>query len=157
MHISAQTKYKVYLPTEEKASLQALISKGIVKARTITRARILLMTDEGKSDRQIYQTLHIADSTPHDIRKKYQEGGLQHALHDLPHPGKARLLTGQQEAQVVAIACTKAPKGYTRWTMDLLTEEVKKKLKISIGRTAVYKVLLRNNTKPWLKKNVVHS
>lgn len=134
-----------------------LIRKGTTKARTITRARILLMVDEGKKDKEIYQTLHIGNSTTHDIRKKYKKGGLHIALYDLPRPGKERILTGTQEAEVTAIACTKAPKGYKRWTLDLLTEEVKSKLKVTIGRTAIWKVLLRSNEKPWLKKNVVYS
>ena len=57
-------------------------------------------------------------------------------------------LTGIQEAEVIAIACTKAPTGYKRWTLDFLTEEVKSKLNVSIGRTAIWKVLLRSNEKP---------
>lgn len=157
MHISAQRKFTVALSPEEKMKLLQLVRRGLTKARTITRARILLMVDEGKKDKEIYQLLHIGNSTPHDIRKKYQEGGLQTALYDLPRPGKERLLQGVQEAEVIAIACSKAPKGYTRWTLDLLTEKVKRKLGISIGRTAIWKVLLRNDTKPWLKKNVVYS
>ena len=157
MHISAQRKFTVTLTPQGKTTLLNLIHKGIIKARTITRARILLLVDEGKKDKEICQVLHIGSSTPHDIRKKYQEGGLKQALYDASHPGQKRKLTGQQEAQVVAIACTKSPKGSVRWTMDLLTEEVNQKLDISIGRTAIWKVLLRNDTKPWLKKNVVYS
>lgn len=157
MHISAQIKYKVTLTSQEKTTLLTLIRKGTVKARTITRARILLLVDEGKKDKSIYTLLHTAISTPHDIRKKYIQGGLNKALYEAPRPGKMRKLTGTQEAEVIAIACTDAPKGYVRWTMDLLTEEVNKKLPVPIGRTAVYKILLRNDTKPWLKKNVVYS
>ena len=157
MHISAQIKFTVVLSPEEKIKLLQLIRKGTTNARTITRARILLMVDEGKKDKEIYQLLHIGNSTPHDIRKKYHEEGLHTALYDLPRPGKKRTLTGMQEAEVIAIACSDAPKGYARWTLDLLTEKVKIKLVISIGRTAIWKVLLRNDTKPWLKKNVVYS
>ena len=141
---------------EEKAALQTFIHKGTAKVRTQTRARVLLMVDEGKTDKDIYTLLHTATSTPHDIRKKYHEGKLNRALYDAQRPGKKRKLTGEQEARVVAIACSKAPKGYTRWTLDLLTEEVHNQ-GIAIGRTAVWKVLLRNKTKPWLKKNVVYS
>lgn len=156
MHISARTKYTVVLSRKEKATLQSLIHKGTVKARTLTRARILLLADEGKIDKDIYTLLHTATSTPHDVRKKYHKGKLERALYDAPRPGKERKLTGEQEAKVIAIACSKAPKGYKRWTLDLLTEEVNNQ-GMSIGRTAVWKVLLRNKTKPWLKKNVVYS
>lgn len=161
MHISAQRKYHVRLTPEEKKTLQALISKGFAKAQSITRARILLMADEGHKDSEIIQSLKVASSTPHDTRQHYVQGGLKRALFDNPRPGQKKKLTGVQEAEVVAIACTKAPKGYAHWTMDLLTEAVNKKLKskgekISLGRTTVWEILLRNNLKPWRKKNVVH-
>lgn len=155
--ISARKIHRISLTEEEIQQLKTLIRKGIANARTITRARVLLMAHDGRIDKEIYQALSLAESTPYDIRKRYTEGGLQRALFDAPRPGQARKLTGAQEAEVIAIACTKAPKGYVRWTLDLLTEEVNNKLGISIGRTAIWKVLLRNDTKPWLKKNVVYS
>ncbi len=157
MHISAQRKYKVILTTEEKKTLKRLIHKGSTKARTLTRARILLFADEQKTDKTICTALSIVRSVVYDTRKHFVAGGLNRALYDLPHPGQKRKLTGAQEAEVIAIACSDAPKGYVRWTMDLLTEEVNKKLNKTIGRTALYNVLLRNDTKPWRKKNVVYS
>jgi len=157
MHISAQTKYHVALTEQEKTILSALIRKGIAKARVITRARVLLLASEGRKDREIYRSLLISYSTPHDVRKNYARGGLNRALYDAPRPGQARKLTGKQEAEVIAIACTDAPKGYVRWTLDLLTEEVTNKLGVSIGRTAIWHILLRNNLKPHRKKNVVYS
>ena len=157
MHISAQTKYQVVLNQQEQAILSALIHKGTAKARVITRARVLLLAHEGRKDKEIYESLMISYSTPHDVRKNYAQGGFKRALYDAPRPGQARKLTGEQEAEVVAIACSQAPKGYVRWTLDLLTEEVRNTVGISIGRTAVWKVLLRNDTQPWRKKNVVHS
>jgi len=157
MHISAQRKYKVILTQGEKTTVTSFIRKGTAKARTITRARILLLANDGKPDKTICESLGVVRSVVHDVRKHYKEAGLKRALFDLPHPGKERKLTGKQEAEVIAIACTNAPKGYVRWTLDLLTEEVTNKLRVSIGRTAVWHVLLRNNLKPHRKKNVVYS
>ena len=150
--LSARKIHNISLTREELQQIRTLIRKGIANARTITRARVLLMADDGRIDKEIYQALSLAVSTPYDIRKRYREGGLQRALFDLPRPGQKRRLTGAQEAEVVAIACAKAPKGYVRWTLDLLTEEVNAKMGVSIVRTAIWKVLLRNDTKPWLKK-----
>lgn len=157
MHISAQRKYTVVLTPEEQATATALIRKGTVKARTITRARILLLAHEGNIDKTICHALGVVRSVVYDVRKHYVDGGMKRALFDLSHKGAQRKLNGKQEAEVIVIACTKAPKGYVRWTLDLLTEEVKKKVGVSIGRTAIWKVLLRNDIKPWLKKNVVYS
>lgn len=156
MHISAQTKYQVELAEEEKTTIKQIIKKGESKARTITRARILQLADAGKKDADICFALGIVRSVVYDTRKHYQQSGIDRALYDLPHKGAARKLTGEQEAEVIAIACSKAPKGYVRWTLNLLTAEVNNKIGVTIGRTAIWKVLLRNDTKPWLKKNVVH-
>jgi transposase len=157
MKRTAHDKYIVQLPEDELQEVQTIIKKGVSKARTITRARILEAVHAGKLDKEICSALGTVRSTAHDTRKKYVEGGLQKALYDANHPGKARKLSGEQEAEVIAIACTDAPKGYVRWTLSLLKEEVHKKLDVTIGTTAIWKILLRNNTKPWLKKNVVYS
>jgi putative transposase len=149
--------HTIHLPQQEKDKLNQIISRGKENTRVITRSRVLLLADEGKTDPEIYEYLSLSTKTPYEIRKRYAQGGLNRALYDLPRPGQPRKLSGVQEAEVIAIACTKAPKGYVRWTMDLLCEEVRRKLQVVIGRTAVYKVLLRNDTKPWLKKNVVYS
>jgi putative transposase len=149
--------YKVKLPENEKKQLEQIVHSGTAQARTITRAQVLLNANEGKKDEDIYQPLHLAVTTPYDIRKRYCEEGLHRALYDLPRPGQPRKLTGVQEARVVAIACTKAPKGADHWTMDLLTEEAQKQLGVTIRRSAIWHVCLRNQEKPWLKKNVGHS
>lgn len=148
-------QHPIALAGKEKDQLQTLVHKGIAQARTITRARVLLLADDGKTDREIYESLALAVSTPYDIRKRYHSGGLQNALYDTPHQRRRRKLTVQQEAKIVATACTNPPIGAARWTMDLLTEVVNK-LGIQIGRTAIWKLLVRNDTKPWRKKNVVY-
>lgn len=157
MKSSAQKLYRVALTELQHLTLAKLVHKGRCSTRVITRARVLLLAHNGKTDKEIFTSLGLADSTPGDIRQRFVKGGLNRALYDAPRPGQERKLTGKQEAEVVAIACTKAPKGYARWTLDLLTEEVTNKLGVSIGRTAVWHVLLRNNLKPHRKKNVVYS
>jgi len=147
--------HTIHLSKGEITKLTMMIHKGNENTRIITRSRILLMANEGKKDPEIYTVLSLSNKTPYEIRKRYDERGLMKALYDAPRPGQPRKLDGKQEAKVVAIACTKAPKGYDHWTMDLLTEEVHNQ-GMTIGRTAVWKVLLRNDTKPWRKKNVVH-
>lgn len=146
-------KHPITLSEKELQKLQQIIHKGVANTRTITRARILCMAHGGKTDKEIYDVLDLAVTTPYDIRKRYHEGGLKKALYDAPRPGQPRKLNGKQEAKIVAIACTKAPKGYDHWTMDLLTGEARSR-GMAISRTAVWKILLRNDTKPWRKKNV---
>lgn len=65
--------------------------------------------------------------------------------------------TGEDEAAIVALACSKSPDGASRWTLKLLAEEaVQQKIVKGISPQSVWLMLTRQDTKPWLKKNVVH-
>jgi transposase len=117
-------KYIVDLKEAELFQLRSLIKTGKHKARTITRANILLMASEGYSDSAIASSLRISVSTVERTREKFVVGGLEYALEDRPHPRKPRKLDGKQEAFLVATACSTAPEGRTRWTMQLLADQL---------------------------------
>ena len=145
-------KYKVALGQKEVDELKRLIGKGVSSARIITRARVLLMANENgpcKKDEQIRESLRLGERTPHDIRERYNQGGLARALYDAKRPGKPKIFNGKDEARICAIACTEAPDGYERWTLDLLREEATNQLGKPIGRTKIYTILLQNKLKPW--------
>lgn len=108
----------------ELSHLQSLTKTGKHKARTITRANILLMASESYPDNAIDSTLRVNVSTVERTREKFVVGGLEYALEDRPHPPKPRKLDGKQEAFLVATACSTAPEGRTRWTMQLLAEQL---------------------------------
>jgi hypothetical protein len=46
---------------------------------------------------------------------------LEYALHDEARPGQPRKYQTDQEAEVVALACSAPPSGRKRWTIRLLT------------------------------------
>lgn len=154
----------VALDLSEVQQLKDIIGRGKHSARVITRARVLLMANENnggldKKDKEIWEALNIARITVQRIRKRYVEGKLERALFDAPRPGGEKRLNVKEEAQLVSLACTKAPPGYSYWTLDLLEEEINKKLKDKnkqVGRTTVWRIMLKNKLKPWREKNVVH-
>jgi hypothetical protein len=155
-----KTKYVVYLTEKEEQSLKSLIKKGTHSARVLTRARILLMANNNKQkmkDAEIITSLGIAVTTPHDIRKRFCEGGMERALYDAPRPGGIVKVTSDVIAIITATACTNPPTGYSQWSMDLITKEVNKKLKDELGRTTIWEVLIQHDLKPWREKNVVHT
>lgn len=117
-------KYIVDLNEAELSHLQSLTKTGKHKARTITRANILLMASESYPDNAIASSLRVNVSTVERTREKFVVGGLEYALEDRPHPPKPRKLDGKQEAFLVATACSTAPEGRTRWTMQLLAEQL---------------------------------
>jgi transposase len=118
------TKFLVNLTDDERARLQALLNKGTGPARPLTRARILLAADRNDTDAAIAYALHVHRTTVAAVRKRCVEHGLDAALLDAVRPGAPRKLDGVQEAFTIALACTQAPEGQQRWTMQLLADKL---------------------------------
>jgi len=153
-------KHQVSLSDKELNELRSLVKKGKQSARTITRARILLLANSGKTDKNIRETLDLSQWTPQNVRRKYNEGGVERALYDAQRPGQPRVTTAKEEAGIIAIACTEPDDGYGKWTLDLLAKKVGKRFKYrkkKLSRGTINNVLLKSDLKPWREKNVVHS
>lgn len=116
--------YVVDLTDQERAYLLEVIKKGITRPRKITRAHLLLLADEGKSDETLASMLHIGRATVERIRKKFVEGNLDFALNERPRPGKVPKLAGKAEAYLTALACSSPPEGRKCWTMQLLADRL---------------------------------
>lgn len=117
-------KYIVDLNEAERSRLESVTKTGKHKARTITRANILLMANEGYLDNEIASVLRINVSTVERTREKFVVGGLEYSIEDRPHPAKARKLDGKQEAFLIATACSNPPEGRNSWTMQLLADQL---------------------------------
>ena len=144
------TKYHVNLSKEDRQELETLIRSGESSARTQTRARILLLTDESqkekKGTKEIASALLCSMPTITNIRKKFVEGGLEKALYDRPRPGAIPKITGEIEAQLTMLACSAPPEGRSRWTLQLLADKlVELKLVDSISDVAVMHRLKKMN------------
>jgi transposase len=116
-------KYLVDLRPEERATLEPMRHSGKTGARKLTRARILLKAEAGLSDEAIAAALDVGTATVARTRQRCVETSLG-ALDEAPRPGAQRKLTGKQEAHLMAVACTPAPAGQTRWTLRLLADKV---------------------------------
>ena len=118
------TKNPVKLTSKERKKLQQLISKGTAKARKITRARILLMANEGKTDTHIIEALRVARNTVRQVRSRYVQEGLESAINEQSRSGAPEKFTGRQRAKITAIACSEPPEGRNRWTLRLIADRV---------------------------------
>ena len=136
--------YRVRLAPQERAHLEELLSKGKAAARTLTHARILLKADEGEagphlSDEAIAEALEVNRSTVERVRIRCVEDGFEAALRPRPsrqvHPRK---LDGVQEAHLIAVACSPAPKGRARWSLRLLADKL---IELEIVDTVSYETV----------------
>jgi transposase len=117
-------KREVVILPDERKKLKAIISSGRNKAVLIRRAHILLKASEGKTDAEISEMLYVSEQTIRRTRLRYVTEGLQAALEDKPHPKREPKLNEQQEAHLVAVACSAPPEGRSRWTLELLQERL---------------------------------
>lgn len=153
MRKTMKSHYIVDLSADERKQLQELISAGKPGARTSTRARILLLADEGWKCEEIAAALSTSPSTVGRVRKRLVEEGMDTALYDRPRKGGARKLSGTEEALLVATACSAPPEGSTCWTLELLADEmVRLTSHDSISRETVRRRLKDNKLKPWRRE-----
>jgi transposase len=123
-------KYRVTLTEAERQQLLALISAGKGAARRLAHARLLLKADQGPygpglPDEAVAAALELSRPTIERVRKRFVEEGLDAALDPRPSQRpKPFKLDGEQEAQLIAIACSAPPLGAARWTLRLLADRL---------------------------------
>jgi transposase len=146
-------RYRVDLSEAERIELESLLRGGRHAARKLKRAQILLAAGSGVSDETIAQSLGVGGSTVYRTKRRFVEGNLEKALYEEPRPGAKRKLTGQEEALLVATACSRPPAGRARWTIELLAGElVRLTDHESLSRETVRRRLAENALKPWREK-----
>lgn len=123
-------RYIVSLTPDERQILEQLTKTGKAAAAKINHARILLKADinhpdGGWTDQAISDAFNISTRTIERVRQRFVEESLDYALTPRPRQSlKLRRLDGEAEARLVAIACSKAPFGYSRWTLRLLADQM---------------------------------
>jgi len=122
--VSRKKLYHVRLKEEEREGLSRYLRRGKSSARSLTRARILLLADEGRDDGEISKALKVSKSTANRIRKRYFEGGLEFALHEKARSGAPTKMDGRIEAQLTLLACSEPPDGRSKWTLRLLADRL---------------------------------
>jgi transposase len=96
-----------------------------LKARIVLKADVS-ETGAGWSDSKIMAALDTSASMVYRVRKQLVEEGLEAVLSRKPRatPSVPRIFDGEKEAKLIALACSKPPKGRARWTLRLLEYKV---------------------------------
>jgi len=144
----------IMLRDEQREELEKFVRSGVHGAMQIRRARAILALDRSnKKDHlrvgRICESVGLSRQGLNEIRKEFlqstsSEGFLTRKKRETPPvPGK---ITGEVEAQIIAIACSEPPKGCARWTVRLISERtVELRIADGVGRTAVNNVLKKRN------------
>jgi hypothetical protein len=116
-------KYIVRLSGDERLQLQTLVDEGRRSKSVRQWARVLLKSDQadgapGWTDERVAEFAEVSLSTVHRVRERFVESGLEVALQRKPSPQlQFRKLDGVGEAKLIALACSQAPEGRSRWML----------------------------------------
>ena len=123
-------KYGVRLSEAERKQVAKILNGAETRPWYRKRANVLLMADEsaGKpmTQEEIAARCGVSDVTVYHTIRDYCERGFDYTLHfqKWEKPPRPAIITGEKEARIIALACGEAPKGFSRWTVRLLTEKV---------------------------------
>ena len=147
----------VCLGRRDQQQIASMLGRGRESSRVLRRALILWQLNQGQKAAQVGRNVGMAPKTVRAIARRYEEEGLESALHEKPRPGKQRALDSRQSQRIIAMVCGPPPEGRARWTVRLIAEEaVKRKLTPAVGRETIRVLLQSHDLKPWREKNVVH-
>jgi hypothetical protein len=124
-----QKKYVVRLTDQERDELRSVVKKLKGTGQKVRRAQILLKADaEGSNwtDERIAEAFSCRTRTIERLRQRLVERGFEETLHrvERAQPPVEKLLTGEQEARIIATRLGSPPKGYANWTLRLLARKV---------------------------------
>jgi transposase len=150
----SRKKFIVSLSDETRQALHAYVNTGIHSARSIKRARVLLLADKGVSDPAIAKQVDICKATVFNIRRRYCTEGITAVLQEKPRPGAPRKFRGRDESNLTVLACSNPPAGYQRWTVRLLADRlVRLEAVESISHMTVQRLLKKTNLNPGRSSN----
>lgn len=145
---------EIYLTEDEQSYLKDIVKKGVHNSHVITRARVLLMLDRtGKSDHVRYK--RTAEYAQISVQAVYNMRDEFLANHDIDlylnrkkreTPARKPKLDGENEAKIIALACSEPPEGCSRWTVRLLREKaVELHFVDELSHMTVHRLLKKQN------------
>jgi hypothetical protein len=122
-------KYIVRLSDSERATLTEVVKKLKGSSMKVRRAQILLKADANGAawtDAKIAEAVGCRTKTVENIRERLVMVGFEETLNGKrpDQPPRPKLLSGEQEAKVIALRLGSPPKGFANWTLRLLAEQM---------------------------------
>lgn len=153
---ASNQKYEVHLTSRQREELQTIGRQQNVPAAKARRARILLLADEDhpdgrRPDWHIAEVVGLSERQVIRIRRRFVQEGLTQAVDRQPRAASSKppKLDGAAEAQLVTLCCSTPPEGQTRWTLQLLVDELcRLKVVTSVCRETVRTCLKKTGFSP---------
>lgn len=146
----------IRLTPKDKRFLEGKKETEKLSARVRNRIEILLLAHRKNTTRAIVDLLRITPDTVWRTKKRYGTGGIEAALEEKPRSGQPKKYGIRHETELVAFTCSTPPEGRKRWTLELLSDKMRDKVKgcATMNRETI-RLLLKKQNKALAEENVV--
>jgi len=127
------------LKLKDREFLSNLTKTGNRNSREFERAYILLALDKGKKPNEITDFYNVSRITVWRVKRNYLSGGVDRAIQDEQRSGQPVKYDDKVKANIIALACSQAPEGRSRWTIRLM----EKTLKLEYGLETINRETIR--------------
>jgi transposase len=131
----------INLTDEQRKEVERRVRSQTLDARSVRRARIVLLAADGVGNHEIARRLEISRNQVIAWRGRFAKGGLAAIESDLPRSGRKPRIDA---AEIVRMTTQTTPEEATHWSTRKLAA------KLGISDTAVLKVWQANGLKPHL-------
>lgn len=137
----------VRLTQEQRLDLTRRRQRDALTQRQRRRCQILVLADQGQTDEQIVQATGASASTVERLRQRCAREGFDAAVTEKPRRGAPAKRDGQQEALIVALACSDAPAGHAQWSAGLLANRaVEREVVETVSASTVRRLLKKTHS-----------
>ena len=137
----ARKPIQIQLTEQQREGLVTMQRSMKLERRYVDRARIILLSVEGKTIDVIMANTHLTRRVVNKWRQRFLKSGMD-GLKDKPRSGKKPTITAEQKAMVIQLSCEKPKGGYTNWSQDRIGKEV------GISQSKVFQILKQADLKP---------
>lgn len=134
----------VVLTPEQKEVLETRGRARSAPARSVERARIVLMAAGGMQDKEIASRMQITPEKAARWRNRFLDGGLSALDKDAPRPGRTPSITTAKIQQVIRKTTQETPGDATHWSTRSMAKAT------GISEKSVRRIWRQNGLKPHL-------
>ena len=145
---------KIELSQEMRRKLEKFCTTGNHSVKAVSRAKIILELDESNGRKPLKQEaiaekIGVSRQAVNDAKKTFLASDsvsefLKRKKRETP-PVEPKV-TGELEAHIIAMACSKVPEGFEKWTLRLIAEKcVELNYIDSLSHMSVSRVLKKIN------------
>ena len=136
----------VVLSSEQRDLLESRARARSAAARSVERARIVLLAAAGMQDKQIAAKLRIMPEKAARWRNRFLDGGLAALDRDAPRPGRTPTITPSKIQEVIRKTTQEKPSNATHWSTRSMAQAA------GLSEKSVRRIWHQHGLKPHLAR-----